>query len=431
MRRNWNAKVDENGEFWKDERKYLAVRGFDDSGVVYRNPKHLIIVSHSDLDGVTSALNMMMYTETIKINYDVYMERTSREEETSMICKYAVKEVLDRYKDIPQTVDIEVVITDRMFLDLKTFDKADYPDNVKFSWYDHHSGNVKTRDEIVAVIGEDRLADYQVLTDVEHCGATISYGACMKRLDSEAELWQVQLYERNLRAWSYNVNLWDTFLWKQRYKSGDAQWYRGQKWGTVDKVVDDNVELLRILVAFIDSGVSLNSDSVYSWVNDCDRKYKELVEVAYNEAKNHPLTGFVNYFRDSTTSGILEKMFKIALVPAEWKFASNIKEKIMEEYKDVDIVITFHKTGGTVYTGYHVTEVESPQIARYIGETYGLSGGGHKNAAGFSCRRDTKSIFDDETYNRIATRISFERIGHALDEFFYLNFKEVYNEWTN
>ena len=218
MRRNWNAKVDENGEFWKDEKKYLAVRGFDDSGVVYRNPKHLIIVSHSDLDGVTSALNMMMYAEIRKINYDVYMERTSREEETSKICKYAVKEALDRYKDIPQTVDIEVVITDRMFLDLKTFDKTDYPDNVKFSWYDHHSGNVRTRDEIVAVIGEDKLNDYQVLTDIEHCGATISYQACMERLNTEAEPWQAQLYERNLRHWSYNVNLWDTFLWKQKYK---------------------------------------------------------------------------------------------------------------------------------------------------------------------------------------------------------------------
>lgn len=426
MRRNWSAKVDENGEFWKDEKKYLVLEGTTET----RSDKYMIIVSHSDLDGVTSALNMMQYAEAMNIDYSIYMERTSRDTETSAICKYAVNRLIENTKDNPYK-EIEVVITDRMFLNLDTFSSNDYPDNVKFSWYDHHSGNIKTRDEIVAVIGENRLADYQVLTDIEHCGASISYGACMKRLDTEAELWQVQLYERNLRAWSYNVNLWDTFLWKQRYKPGDAQWYRGQKWGTVDKVVDDNVELLRILVAFIDSGVSLNSDSVYSWVNDCDRKYKELVEVAYNEAKNHPLTGFVNYFRDSTTSGILEKMFKIALVPAEWKFASNIKEKIMEEYKDVDIVITFHKTGGTVYTGYHVTEVESPQIARYIGEAYGLSGGGHKNAAGFSCRRDTKSIFDDETYNRIATRISFERIRHALDEFFYLNFKEVYNEWTN
>ena len=425
MRRNWSAKVDENGEFWKDERKYLVLEGTTET----RSDKHMIIVSHSDLDGVTSALNMMQYAEAMNIDYSIYMERTSRDTETSVICKYAVNRVIENTKDNPYK-EIEVVITDRMFLNLDTFSSDDYPDNVKFSWYDHHSGNVKTRDEIVAVIGEDKLNDYQVLTDIDHCGATISYQACMERLNTEAELWQVQLYERNLRHWSYNVNLWDTFQWKQKYKPGDAQWYRGQKWGTVDKVVDDNVELLRILVAFIDSGVSLNADSVYSWVNDCDRKYKELAEAAYNEAKNHPLTGFVNYFRDSA-SGILEKMFKIALIPAEWKFASNIKEMVMEEYKDVDIVITFHKTGGTVYTGYHVTEVESPQIARYIGETYGLSGGGHKNAAGFGCRRDTKSIFDDETYNRIATRIVFERIRHALDEFFYLNFKEVYNEWTN
>lgn len=438
MKREWNEKVDVNGEFWKDEKKYLVVKGFDTSGTIYRSPKHLIIVSHSDLDGVTSALNMMMYAEARKIDYDVYMERTSREEETSKICKYAVKEVLDRYKVIPYIVDIEVVITDRMFLDLKTFDANDYPDNVKFSWYDHHSGNVRTRDEIVAVIGEERLNDYNVLTDVEHCGATISYEACYNRLKSEAEIQDYQLYERNLRAWSRNVNLWDTFLWKKKYTPNEPQFYRGQKWGTIDKVVEGEQELLKTLLGFIDSGLSLDSNEVYNWVNDCWNIYQAMSDEAYNRARDHKLCGFITFYKEQPVTEELiyegvqpeDIAYKIAVVPAEWKFASNIKERLMAEYPDTDVVITFHKTGGTVYTSYELEDFESPELARFIGETYGLSGGGHKNAAGFSCRRDTKeSIYDDETRDRIALRIVFERIGLALNEFITTRFKEVYSEW--
>ena len=103
----------------------------------------------------------------------------------------------------------------------------------------------------------------------------------------------------------------------------------------------------------------------------------------------------------------------------------------MKEYSDTDIVITFHKTGGTVYTGYHIEDLESSTLARHIGEMYGLSGGGHKHAAGFGCRLDKPlDNFSKEENDRLARILVFDRIRLALDEFIYTNYsKEVYIEW--
>lgn len=430
MKRIWNSKFDEEGNFWKDERKYLVLEGRSES-LEDRSDKHMIIISHTDLDGVTSALNMMHYCELMKTDYSIYMEKTSREDETSNIAKYGVTRVIEEAKANPY-LEIEVIITDRMFLNLKTFNYADYPSNVYFTWYDHHSGNVRTEEEIKSVIGQDRLADYSVITDIHHCGATLSFEACCKRLLEHGELPDYQLYDRDLKAWSYNVNLWDTFQWKQLYDENAPEYHKGKKMGTVDKVYDDYVDVFKTLVEFIDSGVSLNSDEVNNWVEDCNNKYQSMLLEAYTKAKESSLGGMVTYYKKPANSADKpsEILFTIALIPTEWKFASNIKELITEEFANIDIVITFHKTGGTVYTGYHVDSVESPEIARFIGNMYGLSGGGHKNAAGFGCRLDNPlEWLSKEENDELGRMCVFLRLCTALDEFIYTRFKEVHIEW--
>ena len=39
-----------------------------------------IIISHSDLDGVTSAINLMMASKLLEEDFVVFLERTSRQE---------------------------------------------------------------------------------------------------------------------------------------------------------------------------------------------------------------------------------------------------------------------------------------------------------------------------------------------------------------
>jgi hypothetical protein len=137
---------------------------------------------------------------------------------------------------------------------------------------------------------------------------------------------------------------------------------------------------------------------VYDWVDNLDKEYKDLVEAEYNVASKR-------------ATRYNERM---VVIPAEWKFASNVKELWCEEHPETDIVITCHKSGGTVYTSISY-EIPSYEIAKFIGESYGLNGGGHKNAAGFGCLDLAVSQYLSEDEMKYVVE---DRIIRALDRFF-------------
>ena len=259
-----------------------------------------IIISHSDLDGVTSAINLMMASKLLEEDFVVFLERTSRHEETTRI----LNEWLSFAKENPHKFfdysEIEVMISDRMFIEL---DKVTPLDNMKFSWYDHHQGNVVPEEDIRESL-VDKLKDYKIYTDIAWCGATIS----------------------------------------------------------------------------------------------CYNDYQALCNNAYNKASENALR-----FNEETV--ILE---------AEWKYASMIKEKWCEEHPSDKMVITHHKSGGTVYT---TPDYETPsfEIAGFIGTSYKNNGGGHKHAAGFGCLDLAVAEYLDENEMRAVVK---DRIYRALKAFF-------------
>ena len=137
---------------------------------------------------------------------------------------------------------------------------------------------------------------------------------------------------------------------------------------------------------------------VYDWVDNLDREYKNLVEEEYNVSSKR-----ATRYNE-----------KITILPAEWKFASNVKELWVNDHPETDIVITCHKSGGIVYTSVSY-ETPSYEIAKFIGESYGLNGGGHKNAAGFGCLDLAVSEYLSEDEMKYVVE---DRIIRALDRFF-------------
>ena len=102
-----------------------------------------VIVSHSDLDGVTSALNIVQAYKMIgKTDIIVFLERTSRKEYTSQI----VESFLQFSDEIKKYDKVEFMIADRMFIDLSR--GCNFPENVYFSWFDHHEGNVIPEEDV-------------------------------------------------------------------------------------------------------------------------------------------------------------------------------------------------------------------------------------------------------------------------------------------
>ena len=357
------------------------------------NNKLKVIISHSDLDGVTSALNLV---EAFKVFGDsdiiVFLERTSRSEMTSAIAEAFVESNPDEFLFYNT---VEFVIADRMFIDLNR--EFNYPENTRFSWYDHHAGNVVS-EEVIREKLRYKLVEYQIKTDIKHCGASITWEAMRDRILVDIGEYEACQYSDKLKMWSLNVNLWDTFQWKNDPDLGFTSRILGKKMGTIDKMSTGEKDLFKTLMEKLAQYGDLDNSEIHKWITDTSFAYHDLVDEAYRNASERAII-----YTD-----------KIVLLPAEWKFASNIKELWVENHPDNKIVITYHKSGGTVYTAVDYG-IPSYDIAKFIGERYGLNGGGHKNAAGFACLELGVSKFISDNEMEVIVK---NRIAEALDAFF-------------
>lgn len=352
-----------------------------------------VIISHTDLDGVTSAVNLVEAMKTISdSDIVVFLERTSRSEMTSKIAETFVTENSEEFKHYNT---VEFIIADRMFIDLNR--DFNYPENARFSWYDHHAGNVISEDIIKEKLG-NKLVEYFVATDINHCGASITSEAMENRILKSCGEEKAAEYREAHHVFSYNVNLWDTFRWKNDPETTLEERELGKKMGSIDKMMESEKVLFERLMFKILYHGTLDHAMVYAWINNLDSGYQEAVKEEYNISSKR-----VTRYNE-----------KIAILPAEWKFASNIKELWCEEHPETDIVITCHKSGGTVYTSISY-EIPSYEIAKFIGESYGLNGGGHKNAAGFGCLDLAVSQYLSEDEMKYVVE---DRIIRALDRFF-------------
>ena len=376
-----------------DECKNILDQYVAYTAIAEGNKKLKVIISHSDLDGVTSAINLV---EAFKVLGDsdiiVFLERTSRSEMTSAIAEAFVENNPDEFLCYNT---VEFAIADRMFIDLNK--EFSYPENTRFSWYDHHAGNVISEETIKEKL-RYKLVEYQIKTDIKHCGASITWEAMRDRILVDAGEWEACQYSNKLKMWSLNVNLWDTFQWKNDPDLGSELRALGKKIGTIDKMSTGEKDLFKTLMEKLVQYGDLDNSEIYKWIDETNTAYQDLVYEAYKNASERAV----------------EYTDKIVLLPSEWKFASNVKELWAENHPDNKIVITYHKSGGTVYTAINFG-IPSYDIAKFIGTRYGLNGGGHKNAAGFACLElDVSKFLSDEEMELIVK----ERIIQALDAFF-------------
>lgn len=385
-----------------------------------KSDKALVIISHSDLDGVTSAINMLF--GAIMMGYDtfVYLERTSTEATSTELAIYAYNELKSR---LHHYKNVEIAFTDRMFMNPQEFLKNVSLEHVlgktlKFTWYDHHEGNYRSREELNNKFGLpniDVFEDYEVITDIYHCGASISAVRMCKRVLEcetivEEYIGKASKFMENLIYFSKKVNLWDTFLWKKEYKSTDNEYILGQMMGSIDKMFDNEKDVFKHLIDAAKLYDGLDNKEVDAFILECYTKYKELVSKVYEDVLKDELGDKVYRFNPKTN-----KHYNIVLLPVEWKYSSAVKEMFIEEFDKTDCVITFNKFGGTVYTKDGYTEFPSYNLAEFIGTMYGFTGGGHQNAAGFKIHKDFPAFYDE----RKCLSTNLERIRLALNEFMF------------
>lgn len=228
--------------------------------------------------------------------------------------------------------------------------------------------------------------------------ATITYISMFERLLNTKGNDTAFAFQDMLKEWSYAVNLWDTFQWKNIPDLPEDKKMLGRKMGTVDKIADSEKELYRCMDAILTLRNTLNHSEVWGWVDSCYNDYQALCNNAYNKASENALR-----FNE-----------EIVILEAEWKYASMIKEKWCEEHPNDKMVVTHHKSGGTVYTTPDY-DIPSFEVASFVGTSYGNNGGGHKHAAGFGCLDLAVANWLDEDEMRAVVK---DRIYRALKSFF-------------
>ena len=388
-----------------------------------KSKKVMVIISHSDLDGVTSALNMLYGAFVMGYDAHIYLERSSTEAASTEVAIYAYNELkakLHKYENV------EIAFTDRMFMNPQEFLKNVALDHVvgktlKFTWYDHHEGNYRTKEELnnkFGMPGIDVFEDYCVRTTIHFCGATISNEMMNIRIqnsdtDFDRITDQGKFYpnlEDNLGEFSRWVNLWDTFKWKKCYTKEDPEYELGKAMGAIDKMYDNEKAVFYYLKDILDTKLSLYNRETRNWIYDNYKRYQDVLNKVYNEVTIDSYA-----INQSYVDNAKQKSYNFVILPVEWKYSSAIKEMFMEEYDKTDCVITYNKFGGTVYTKDGYTEFPSYTLAEYIGTMYGFTGGGHQIAAGFKIHKDFPEFYTD----RKCLYSNLERIKLALEEFMY------------
>lgn len=329
-----------------------------------------IILSHADTDGITSALNLTWYAEILGCSVITCIERNPSDKMTTQMLNEVLASI-----DINEYRYVEVMISDRAFIS----EVANLPDHVHFSWFDHHEGSVLPMEEIHRLTNGN-VRDIILKTDINHCGATITYEAIMDRLIDHYQ----PMYSKALEVWNKNVNLWDTFLWKKIYGDNPEMVTLGKKMGCIDKMYDDPAELFRVLYCYLVAGIGLNSDIVNNWVDNLYAEYNEMADAAYEEAVSK-----ATKFGDDCV-----------FIPIGRKFGSIVKERYSEEHPEAKIILTYTGRGASIYT---VSDYSIPayEIAKFIGSKYGLNGGGHPNAAGCSVISPEEDTNDELVYERL------------------------------
>lgn len=385
-----------------------------------RGEKLWIIISHSDMDGVTSAINFAFQAQLRGDNFVVYLERNPQADITWDL----VSEAYARYK-AGSYYEIEFVICDRMFIPNHNYIindiKKNFDDRVKFSWYDHHEGNAVSEEGIREIVG-NRLKGYCNRTTDDWCGATLTYEAVLDRFVDDSLLYEI--FRRKMFTMSNAVNLWDTFLWKKRYEPDSYESLLGQKIGTVDKIIEnEKLVYFKMWDALKETTEVGNEDydllkAMMPTIDECYLQFKELLINEFNKIKD---LEFIVY----SSSG---KSHKVLLAPIPWKFATGVKELYIKHNPDTDVVICYNLYGASVYTNDNY-DIPAYSIANYLGTLFGGNGGGHKAASGFTfkSRGDFTVIGDKNMSKTIQIRdendlsyITRNRIEFGLKEFYYL-----------
>lgn len=306
-----------------------------------------VIITHGDLDGLTSAFWIIKYLENKKMNYELYTSLNPSMEETTRIIN---EEVGDRKIHNLYILDRSLMDQDKINIDIEYI-----------VYIDHHQSNAEIEPVSITF---DKIFDSSRYESASTLAKDYVLSLDRNILDLENTI-----IMNDFTTW---VWLWDTFEFKHisdyialtEEDSKMAQMLgKYQKESTLEEMLDDIMhfsELNTLIMKKIEEKAS---------------KFDIALQEAYDK--------FIPTISDTFICN--DKCNHIGILKLDSKrFVTNIADKYFTENPQSLPVLFMHLPDGCceirVRSDYNFPAFE---IASKIGSSCGFSGGGHPKAAGF------------------------------------------------
>lgn len=321
-----------------------------------------IILSHGDMDGITSAAILADAMRLGERNYIVLVDLDPTPKKTEAMYLEAQEIIKERTGGYMGGA--LVYVADRACMS-KEFVREHKKQISVINFIDHHKTNLDT-----AV--QDKLEMLQMvvfnLDDItyfpEYSGATMSLKTAETMLDVyEWSYDEIITFENKWRTFVEAVAYWDTFSWKKG-EPNSQEVLLAQAIGKTDKVLPVQMIYDKMMNTEEEFTVLENMQQL---IFIAGTMYDYQFDAEYNKAVSN-----VTVLED-----------KIAFIKdIDGKFISLVADKMFEEF-DYDIVFGVSNKGLCSIRVSQTCEINAGEVAKKFGNIFGFNGGGHPKAAGF------------------------------------------------
>lgn len=319
-----------------------------------------IVVTHGDLDGITSATIVSVGLNAYKRNHIILSSLDPTAKTTEEM-------ILEAHKLVDGNVCGVIYILDR---DIYNPEFKDTYEIHHTHWADHHKTSIEKylprRREYMPFIST-HLTDSPELAGVN--------GA--KRIAWELlDLAEIDTMDAKFDEWIKLVALWDTFSWKKDPKSDEAR--KAKKLAYASYILTPSMLYDIIMEGTVDDYRITFASEIYR------SKFVDACTTALMSGKTCSMKGY-NF------------MVLTDVVP---EFISMIADYCFDTYENMDVVLCIGN--GLVSTRVRQeSDFDASNLMKQLGSKYGFSGGGHVKAAGckykevaINSAEDRKDILD-------------------------------------
>lgn len=353
----------------------------------------IMILSHTDADGVVSALvNKLFaryYTKELSPNVLTLGATAPGSATTMSMFKFGLSVCMNNYGKGFSNDELIIVVCDRDFFTVKDYqyikdNYGKYTKRLRFICMDHHATNILINGEYDEILKTSQDIQMNIKTDNMSAGCSLSLefwrelvekysGVAERHNDNNISFEDVEKLVECTRNW-------DTFIWRDMNKADQEH---ALQINAMNGVFGPKLMFTNLLSSAMNL---VNSEfiDIFDSIKQLRILAKDINEQKIQTSIDNNLwqmkTEVANLGNDVIKFGIL---FGVD-VEVQSMFAQKVFE--MDKYYDLDVIafINYYGTVSVRIREGRETVINGSELGKFAEKMFGTSGGGHANACGFT-----------------------------------------------